>query len=175
MAWITSWLADDNFISFQSCTMKTPSRRLFPIYNHMHCVIDSDLQRVLRTDLGSSDSSVHGKPYRIFDIFFGRSASLGRCCWSTDDDQSNEWSILICVTLTGPLENGKTILAPYVLITTFSFSFYYCWCLSSTKVLIGHTPNSARSDQKKLLRKHQRTSSTFTCFTNFNSFVFLIR
>jgi len=173
MAWITSWLADD-FISFQSCTMKTPSRCLFPIYNHMHCVIDSDLQRVLRTDLGSSDSSVHGKPYRIFDIFFGRSASLGRC-WSTDDDQSNEWSILICVTLTGPLENGKTILASYVLITTFSFSFYYCWCLSSTKVLIGHTPNSARSDRKKLLRKHQWTSSTFTCFTNRNSFVFLIR
>ena len=172
MAWIVIWLADDNFVSFRSCTMEIPSRRLFPIYNHTYCFIDGDFQLVFV--LGSSDSSVRGEPYRIFDIFFGRSASLGKC-WSMDDDQSNEWSILICVTLTGPLENGKTILAPYVLITTFSFSCYYCWCLSSTKVLIGHTPNSARSDRKKLLRKHQWTSSTFTCFTNHNSFVFLIR
>ena len=172
MAWIVIWLADDNFVSFRSCTMEIPSRRLFPIYNQAHCFIDSNFQLVLQTDLGSSDSSVRGEPYRIFDI-------LRPLCKlrkvSLDDDQSNEWSILICVTLTGPLENGKTILAPYVLITTFSFSFYYCWCLSSTKVLIGHTPNSARSDRKKLLRKHQWTSSTFTCFTNRNSFVFPIR
>ena len=133
MAWIVIWLADGNFVSFRKCTMETPSRRLFPIYNHVYCFIDSDFQLVFV--LGSSDSSVRGEPYRIFDIFFGRSASLGKC-WSLDDDQSNEWSILICVTLTGPLENGKTILAPYVLITTFSFSFYYCWCLSLTKVLI---------------------------------------
>ena len=77
-----------DFVSFRKCTMETPSRRLFPIYNHAYCFIDSDFQLVFV--LGSSDSSVRGEPYRIFDIFFGRSASLGKC-WSLDDDQSNEW------------------------------------------------------------------------------------
>ena len=104
MAWIVIWLADGNFVSFRSCTMETPSRRLFPIYNHAYCFIDSDFQLVFV--LGSSDSSVRGEPYRIFDIFFGRSASLGKC-WSLDDDQSNEWIFWYVWHLQGRWKMGK--------------------------------------------------------------------